>query len=182
MQTNSPLTISVITPDQERSSCFPSELNLMFKHGLASCDHVHKAGIKSPRSTIFSSSSLKYWNSARMWAVFASGKDSVHSITDPVPERDTDVMLSRSCSVDMSASFEAYLWMSAWRCNDAPQILPVGFRKCSALMNSLTPLKAIKWYVALPAVTLKGSIPFGNARPQWEVHHNKIPLNSSAAR
>lgn len=59
--------IALITPDEQHSTVFLSELNLMFKHSLASCDNVHKGGIKSPRSSILSSSSLKY--KRNMWCV-----------------------------------------------------------------------------------------------------------------
>lgn len=60
----------LITPDEECSNVRLSELNLMFEHSLASCDNVHKGGIKSPRSTTLSSSSRKY--KRNMWCVAVS--------------------------------------------------------------------------------------------------------------
>lgn len=49
----------------------------MLKRSLEGSDNVHRAGIKSPRSTILSSSSLKYKNSMRLLL-------SVHEYEQPL--------------------------------------------------------------------------------------------------
>lgn len=82
------------------------------------------------------------------------------------------------CCVSSSASFRAHLRMTACRCKNS-RSSQWGLESV-ALMNSPTPLKAIKWCTAFPAVTVKESIPIGNALPWREAHHNNLPRNSRA--